>query len=97
MTDCPHPSFMSTVNVNRITDGEGGPVTAYYAEMHINCTVCGVSFLFRCPDMGMLSDRPTISIDATEIRLPVAPANNPDMKVEYGFVIKGATQVKHPA
>ena len=44
---CNHESFKSMVRVDRLTDTEGGPVTGYTSEIHIECAQCGLPFRFE--------------------------------------------------
>lgn len=66
-SQCPHPGFDFNVDVQRFTDD-----TIIMAEITGHCTACGkpVTFRGRLP-MGVHWDQPTISVDATELRLPV--------------------------
>lgn len=90
---CEHPHFMVNADINRLTRDEGGPVYAFAADFHVNCTVCGLQFVFLCPDGGVLPDRPTISVDGTELRVPLVPADQPEMRSEVGFRVSGATEL----
>lgn len=82
---CNHEHFMASVDVHRLTKGDNGPVTGYAADIHIHCAVCGQVFVFVCPDVGMLPDRPAVSVDGAELRAPIAPSDRPDMRAEGGF------------
>lgn len=37
---CGHVDFVANVAVNRLTDDEGGPVTAFHADVTIECADC---------------------------------------------------------
>jgi hypothetical protein len=89
MNNCPHENFSAKVDVNRITRGDDGPVYAFAADVAIKCADCGQPFVFLCPDGGVLPDRPAVSVDAQEIRLPLAPADAPeDFMMDMGFTVK---------
>jgi hypothetical protein len=82
---CDHPHFMTSVDVHRLTREDGGPVYAFASEFHVNCAVCGLPFAFLCPDGGVLPDRPAISVEGTELRAPMVPADRPEMRSDVGF------------
>jgi len=73
-TECEHQNFFSEVGVHRLTDTEGGPVTRYVADIKIRCTDCHQPFSFKGLVCGALLDRPTVSLDGTELRAPIEPA-----------------------
>lgn len=85
---CDHPRFQAKVDCHRLTDGDNGPVTSFAADVQIWCDVCGMPFRFLCPDGGVLSDRPAISVDGHEIRLPIVPEDRPELRSDIGFVIR---------
>ena len=70
---CPHENFTRRFDVHRITDGEGGPVRNYFADIAISCTDCGLPFHFVGLPSGLSFTRPMVSVDATEMRAPIAP------------------------
>lgn len=75
MAECQHEDFAAHVAVNRLTDDGGSEPHTFAADVHIECADCGARFGFRCPDVGLLPDRPACSVDALEIRLPlIGPA-----------------------
>ncbi len=65
---CEHKDFEAKVTVNRLED-----VKRYAADVAIACRVCGVSFQFLGLPGGLHPDYPTVSVDGTEARLPIAP------------------------
>jgi len=87
---CSHEHFMADVDVHRLTGIESGPVTGFAADVRINCAVCGQVFIFLCPDGGVLPDRPTVSVDCAELRVPIAPSDRPEMRVETGFRVSSS-------
>lgn len=53
----------------------GDEVFAFECSVRVACCACGQSFGFRVPDVGVLGDRPTVSVDALELRVPlISPA-----------------------
>lgn len=73
MTDCKHENFAANVNVGRITEVEGGPVTSYCADIIIKCGQCGTEFEFIGVPAGISPDAPMVSIDFKELRVPIRP------------------------
>lgn len=73
-TNCAHLQFRSRVGVHRLSDVEDGPITGYTAEIHIECSVCGLPFRFRGLAAGSHFAEPRVSVDATELRAPIEPA-----------------------
>ncbi len=71
---CEHYNFYSQCRVGRLTDGEDGPVTGYHADIKIKCMDCGQSFEFVGLPGGFNFQKPTVSFDATEARLPIKPS-----------------------
>jgi hypothetical protein len=83
---CDHEDWSAVVGVGRITDEEDTPVTGYAVEVRANCTACGVPLIWHVPDYGMLPDRPTVSVDGQELRLPARPADTPE---DFGLQLPG--------
>lgn len=67
-TDCLHEVFGAHVEVNRLEDT--GHVVA---DVRIHCTACGLPFSFVGPPLGMLMSGPAVSVDRTELRIPIEP------------------------
>jgi len=61
-------NFVASVVVNRLED-----VKKFAADVHIQCADCGKPFQFLGLPGGLHLDLPTVSVDATEARLPIAP------------------------
>lgn len=88
MTDCQHLDFVARVDVHRLYEhdyGEGplDPATlpspdGYLAEVHVECAQCHEPFVFFAEGLpvGVVRERPTISMDATELRCPVRPQSS---------------------
>ena len=86
---CPHENFLANVNVNRLTDKDGGPVNSYNCELTVVCADCGLNFRFICPDYGMLPDRPSISPDGQELRVYCEPSDGSlTINKRMGFKIR---------
>jgi hypothetical protein len=83
---CPHEDFSATVEVNRLTSTEGGPVTAYAADIRVSCADCGEAFRWIGVKAGLMPDRPMVSVDESVLRAPIRPASaDPD----FGLGIPG--------
>jgi hypothetical protein len=87
---CPHQNFAANVAVNRLTDADDRPIVGYTADITVNCAECGEPFRWCCPDAGSRPDRPTTSVDQTELRAPLRPASSdPDFGLGLpGFGIR---------
>lgn len=70
---CTHNVFASQVNVYRLTDTEGGPVTGYAAEVMVKCKDCDMPFQWLGVDKGISTVKPMASILGTELRAPIIP------------------------
>lgn len=78
---CQHLEADAFVDVARIVADAGGngravptpedDVVAFRASVKIRCADCHAEFGFRCATVGDLPDRPTISVDALELRVPL--------------------------
>lgn len=75
MSGCEHQSFRATVQINRLTDTDDGPVIGYSADVTVGCEVCGEAFVFIGLPPGVGKNRACASIDGTEARLPIGPAS----------------------
>ena len=70
---CEHINFEANVAVGRITDGEGGAVKNYVADIHISCKDCHKPFQFIGMPLGVSYEKPMMEVDGLEARLPIAP------------------------
>ena len=77
MTSCEHPDLAVECDFNRLTDVEGGPVTAFLLEVRARCQTCAMPFCFRGMPPGLSHLAPTMSIDALRATLPVHPEDDP--------------------
>ena len=71
---CEHKAFASHAAVTRLTGVEGGPVTGYSCDLRVHCVECGTAFAFIGVPGGLSPSAPRVSLDALELRLPIAPA-----------------------
>ena len=87
---CPHEDFEAWVEVGRITSGEGGPVSAFMADIRVNCSQCKEPFRWVGVPAGLKPDRPMVSVDETELHAPLRPASSdPDFGLGIpGFAIR---------
>lgn len=65
--------WIAHVDVNELTN-DSGHVNAYIADTKIWCERCGAKFVFRGLPAGSYMDRPSVSIDGTELRTPIYAA-----------------------
>lgn len=71
--DCQHESFNVSVQVARLTAGEGGPVAGFTAEVRVRCRDCYEPFVFMGLPSGLLPNEPAVSVDMQEARMPIRP------------------------
>lgn len=69
--ECQHEEFEANVDVNRLTEREGGNVSSFVADIRIKCAKCGAPMHFVGVDGGFSFQRPMTSIDALELRAPL--------------------------
>ena len=95
---CEHMDFGSVVEVNRITQSDGGPVIAYSADVKVECAHCGEQFRFIGVPAGLSPAHPTVSVDETELRVPIRPASaDPDFGLGIpGFAIQVVERTTFP-
>ncbi len=67
---CEHKNFTASVEVNRLED-----VQKFAADVHIQCADCQKPFRFLGLPGGLHPEQPTVSVDCTEARLPIAPGS----------------------
>jgi hypothetical protein len=91
---CPHDDFHANVDVTVVTDEDGGPRTGLLWEVRAECVRCGAPVVFHCPDLGLLADRPTVSVDGQALRLPARLATDPE---DFGLQLPGfSLRVERP-
>lgn len=79
MIVCSHPDFEANVSVGRIAPDDEAlardEIDHFVCDVTVRCAVCKEPFGFRVPDVGVLPDRPAVSPDALEMRVPlISPA-----------------------
>lgn len=77
---CRHDDFSAWVEVSPLTKEEGDTeAIAYACSITVRCGKCDEPFRFIGPmEVGDVADRPTVSLDRCELRLPIAPASAPE-------------------
>lgn len=90
MATCEHIEFMASVDVVRLADHEGGPITGYSAEIEVRCAVCEEAFEFIGVPIGWLPSEPAVSVDGREARMPIRPESAPRGFGEHltGFTVR---------
>ncbi len=65
---CPHEGFATSVAINRLLD-----TGKCVADIKIHCVQCDEAFRFVGIPAGLRFDGPTVSIDETELHVPIEP------------------------
>jgi hypothetical protein len=73
---CAHKKFRCAANIGRLSDHDGGVITGYVADLKIECADCGLPFRFIGLAAGNHHSEPRVSIDGTELRAPIEPAEH---------------------
>lgn len=68
VNECKHKGFVANVAVNRLEDSGG-----FAADITIKCVECQQPFQFLGLPGGLSPNMPTVSVDRTEARMPIAP------------------------
>lgn len=71
---CEHLRFIGQVNVYRLSDVEGGPITGFTTGIEVKCADCGVPFRFKGAPFGSHPAEPRLRADGEELRAPIEPA-----------------------
>ena len=82
---CEHRDFKAHVSVGRLTKTDGGPVTGYTADVKITCAECGLPFRFLGIPAGSHYAEPRVSIDGTELRAPLEPAEHEKFQAQASY------------
>lgn len=87
---CLHENFGAVVEVNRLSQVEGGPIDAYAADIRVQCADCGEPFRWVGVPAGLSPRQPMCSVDETELRAPLRPASaDPDFGLGMpGFAVR---------
>lgn len=81
--ECRHEKFGATVKVNRLED-----TGHFMCDVLVGCMDCGVPFSFVGPPMGGLMSGPSVSVDRTELRIPIEPGpTHPGASGEVRFEV----------
>lgn len=70
---CKHTNFAAQVNVHRMSEKTGGPITAYAADVTVRCADCGLPFQFYGLQPGLDMQGARCSVDGLEARLAIGP------------------------
>lgn len=87
MADCPHMNFDCNCSVGRLSEEEGGPITAYTVGIQVKCRDCGLPFRFIGLAAGNHYAEPRVSIDGTELRAPLEPATHQKFQPRAGYTL----------
>lgn len=71
---CEHMNFIGQVNVYRLSDVEGGPITGFTTGIEVKCADCGLPFRFKGVPFGSHPAEPRLRADGEELRAPIEPA-----------------------
>ncbi len=71
--ECLHEKFTANANVFRMPSEEGGVIKSYTCDLAIQCAECGMPFMFKGVPFGVTPFQPTMSVDRTELRIPIEP------------------------
>ena len=81
MVPCNHDEIETTVELDRLTETEGGPIVGWVADVRISCVVCGERFVFMGPS-GFSFKCPTVSLDGYTLRAPLGPASSTSAPID---------------
>lgn len=87
MNPCPHENNLADVDVVRLQDNEGVTI-GFSADVRIRCLDCGDRYRFLGCAPGLSPTEPRVSIDATEIHLPLSPESGGYEGGGIGFDVK---------
>ena len=87
---CPHGDFVATVEVQRLSSVESGPIDGYMADIRVRCADCDEEFRWQGVEAGLNFTRPTCSVDEGELHAPLRPASaDPDFGMGIpGFAVR---------
>ena len=78
---CEHHNFECEVTVNRLED-----IRRFSADVRVKCADCGTPFRFIGLPAGLDMNGASVSVDATEARLAIAPKGEVLSEIEGGVV-----------
>lgn len=70
--ECQHEKFAASVDVHRLID-----VGRFQCDVRVKCAECDVEFSFLGPPLGLLMLGPSVSVDRTELSIPIEPGPTP--------------------
>lgn len=73
---CEHTDFDAFFEIGRLTDGEGGKVTSYIADVRFKCKICHLPFQFMGLELGLNLRGATMSPDGQQARLSIFPVGS---------------------
>lgn len=85
---CTHENFRASVDVFRLSEKEGGPVTHYSAEIRIFCAACGVRFLPQGLPVGLNPYQPTTDLEGSTLNVPIMPPGEKAPLGLPGYAVK---------
>jgi len=72
---CEHKNFEADVKVARLQESETSTViVGYSADLKIKCRDCHMKFEFIGVEAGSSPFHPMVSVDSTEMRIPIKPS-----------------------
>lgn len=77
MSGCEHENFTANVDVNRLSQVPGAPVSGYSADITVRCSDCEEPFEWIGAPVGLSPRAPAVSVDGRELRAPMRPASAP--------------------
>ena len=80
MSDCAHKQFGAKVAVNQLEDSG-----KFIADVRVKCIECGEPFRFIGLPAGINFERPTVSIDETELHAPIEPEGEKRLQASASF------------
>lgn len=88
--ECPHLNVAASIEVNPLTDEEGGGVSTHQASIVMACADCGKDFHFVGVPEGMSYRRPMASAGGKRLIAPIAPGSCEPMPFQV-FEVARAT------
>lgn len=84
---CEHENFRCEANIARLSKEEGGSITGYTADIKVSCAQCGKEFRFIGLAAGNHHSEPRVSVDGTELRAPIEPADHEKFAPVAGYTM----------
>ena len=80
---CKHMDFSVHATVNRLED-----VQSFMLDIRVECSDCGIHFIFPGIKAGLSAEKPMASIDGQELRIRIAPKDSCIFPAIPGFEVK---------